>query len=119
MVILNKPPGDKRRMIVPPDVLRAVRAAFPQVEVRVHTGHNEEEGVQMQWLSRTDIFVTNIGSASFRMLFLPDGAKVCSKACRCDERWLQMCKSLIRSVAAPCTVAKRVGRLCRWCLQAP
>ena len=67
---------DKRQMLVPLETLDAVRAAFPMIDIELHHAQQEDEDVQMQWLSRTDILVGNIGSASFRMLFLSDGAQV-------------------------------------------
>ena len=76
MSFLLKPDTDKRQLLVPPAVLVAIRNGFPQIDVELHTAMLEDEVVQLDWLSRTDILVTNVGSASFRMIYLPDGAQV-------------------------------------------
>lgn len=72
---LYKGPKDKRRMVVSDDVLRAVEARFPEVDVRVYDATTQETDAQLAWLSKTSIFVANVGSPSFRMLYLPDGAQ--------------------------------------------
>ena len=87
MSVLLKPEADKRRLFVPQNVLDAARKKYPQLDIRLHTGSEEEEGAQLNWLSRTDILVTNIGSASFRMLYLPDGAQVRLLTLRCAAAW--------------------------------
>ena len=74
--VLYKPEGDKRRLLIGPSVVRAVQRQYPGADVEVHNAMNEEPDAQLQWLSRTSILVTNIGSASFRLLYLPDGAQV-------------------------------------------
>lgn len=74
--IVVKLEGDKRRMIVPKEVTDAVQRRWPHVDVELHPVANEDVDVQMNWLSRTSIFVANIGSPSFRMVYLPDGAQV-------------------------------------------
>ena len=76
LAFLIKNEGDNRRMLVPPAVLQAVRRTFPTVDIELHHAQDEAEDVQVQWLSRTDILVSNIGSNSFRMIYLPDGAQV-------------------------------------------
>ena len=76
VTILYKAPADKRRMLVGSDVLRAMQIRFPSVEFKLHDGEAEDADVQLQWLGRTSIFIANVGSPSFRMIYLPDGAQV-------------------------------------------
>ena len=76
LAVVLKATSDRRQLIVPPAVVRAVREKFPQVDVELHTAAQEDEGAQLSWLARTDILVSNLGSASFRMMLLPDGAQV-------------------------------------------
>ena len=73
---IYKQPGDKRRMLLDDAVLRALQRRYPQAEVAVHDYMLESADAQLAWLSRTSILVTNVGSPSFRLLFLPDGAQV-------------------------------------------
>ena len=47
-----------------------------QVDIEWHTVAHETLATQIDWLARTSIFVANIGSPSFRMVYLPDGAQV-------------------------------------------
>lgn len=77
LAFLIKNADDKRQMLVPPAVLRAVRRKFPEVDIELHHAQNEDEDVQVQWLSRVDILVGNVGSPGFRMIYLADGAQVC------------------------------------------
>jgi hypothetical protein len=74
--ILVKAPGDKRRMVVPGAAVAAVRAKHPGITVEWHETETEAAAVQLSWLARTSILVGNIGSNSFRLVFLPDGAQV-------------------------------------------
>jgi hypothetical protein len=74
--VLVKTEKDKRQMLVPGATADAVRERFPGVDIDFHVAANEDLGVQLSWLSRTSIFLCNIGSPSFRMVFLPDGAQV-------------------------------------------
>ena len=76
MTFLIKAESDRRQMLVGPEVLDAVRTNFPQIDIDLQVASAQEQSVQLRWLAETDIFVSNIGSASFRMLYLPDGAQV-------------------------------------------
>lgn len=78
--VLYKPKEDKRRMLISEPVLRAVRERYPDADIEVHDAMAEKPDVQLRWLGRTTILITNIGSASFRLLYLPDGAQVRSGA---------------------------------------
>lgn len=76
VTFLWKSTRDKRRMLLERGLIDAVRARFPQVDVEIHDGLSEGTDAQLAWLSRTSVFVTNIGSAGFRLVYLPDGAQV-------------------------------------------
>ena len=54
----------------------SVQVQYPQLKVEYQVGVLQALRTQMEWLSRTSILVTNIGSVSFRMIYLPDGAQV-------------------------------------------
>lgn len=86
MTFLIKSETDRRQMIVPPEVMDAVHTNFPQIDIDLQVASVQEQAVQLQWLANTDIFVSNIGSASFRMLYLPDGAQVSSVCCAVMSR---------------------------------
>lgn len=80
-----KQQDDKRRMIVDNDVIQSLQERWPDAELGVHDYILEDADTQLAWLSRTSILVTNIGSPSFRLLYLPDGAQVrrtSPRACR-------------------------------------
>jgi hypothetical protein len=53
-----------------------LQVQYPQLKVEYQAGREQELLTQLQWLSRTSIVVTNIGSSSFRMIYVPDGAQV-------------------------------------------
>jgi hypothetical protein len=55
---------------------RIIKEQLLQVEVEWHTAARESLATQIEWLARTSIFVCNIGSPSFRLVYLPDGAQV-------------------------------------------
>lgn len=77
ITILYKDPSDKRRMLVGQGVLQAIRKRFTDVDIEIHDGMSEYADAQLEWLGRTTIFIANIGSPSFRLIYLPDGAQVC------------------------------------------
>ena len=66
---------DRRRMLVPRGVVDAIRARYPEATIEWHVGQDEPLDTQIAWLARTDILVGNIGSPSFRLVYLPDGAQ--------------------------------------------
>ena len=72
---LYKKPGDKRRMVVDKQVLEAVQARFPDADIKMHDATVQDTDTQVAWLSRTSVFIANVGSPSFRMVYLPDGAQ--------------------------------------------
>ena len=49
--------------------------------LRAHGGHACAGEEQLELLARTTVLVTSIGSRSFRMAMLPDGAQVRPHAC--------------------------------------
>lgn len=57
-------------------VVSFLQVQYPQIQVEFQEAAEQALRTQLQWLSRTSILVTNIGSASFRMIYLPDGAQV-------------------------------------------
>jgi hypothetical protein len=75
--IIMKLKNDKRKLNVPNHVTRAVQEKYPEIDIEFHPVQNEATNVQVNWLQRTSILVANIGSPSFRMVYLPDGAQVC------------------------------------------
>ena len=66
---------DRRRLIVPRSVADAIRARYPEATIEWHIGQDEPLPTQIAWLARTSILVGNIGSSSFRLVLLPDGAQ--------------------------------------------
>jgi hypothetical protein len=47
------------------------------LQVRWFQRDHVDPAEQLQLLSKTTVLISNIGSASFRQIFLPDGAHVC------------------------------------------
>ena len=102
--ILYKPKRDKRRAIFSASVLAAVRARWPDADVEVHDGMSETADAQLAWLSRTSVLITNVGSAGFRLLYLPDGAQV--RACpACGG---EACREFMCS----CSCKRPVAQIC-------
>jgi hypothetical protein len=96
--VVVKTERDKRRMIFSRDVAEAVQQKY-HLDVEFHVAANEEQSVQLDWLARTSIFVCNIGSPSFRLVLLPDGAQVhklrlvagsCCCRCACSQNASQL-----------------------------
>jgi hypothetical protein len=76
VTILSKEIAVERRGIVNEDALvEGLRQKFPEASVEIHAMRHMTKDAQLEVLARTTILVSNIGSASFRLLFLPDNAQ--------------------------------------------
>lgn len=76
VLILDGQPETEKRMFANAEAAATnLRRALPNIEVQV-TRISELSGPdQLTLLSRTTVLISNIGSRSFRLLFLPDGAQ--------------------------------------------
>jgi hypothetical protein len=70
---------ERRGILNLDEISAALTDAFPDASVEVHWMKRDSlsPSEQLDVLARTTVLVSNIGSASFRMIYLPDGAQVC------------------------------------------
>lgn len=76
VVVLGRSEKESRRFIDAAATVAALRSAFPDAQVEYVELMEASPEEQVQLLARTSVLVTTVGSASFRLLFLPDGASV-------------------------------------------
>ena len=74
VLVLNGRTGDKRGLLNVRNVADTLRAAFPEAHVSVRTIADLTARQQLEELSETTVLVSNIGSRSFRLALLRDGA---------------------------------------------
>lgn len=70
----DKPLDDKRRILNIPETMQHLRKHFPGVEFKSLIMSSLEAEEQLKELSTTTVFITPIGSSSFRLIYLPEGA---------------------------------------------
>ena len=76
VVVLGRSEKESRRFIDAAATVAALQRALPEAAVEYVELMEASPEEQMALLSRTSVLVTTVGSASFRLLFLPDGAAV-------------------------------------------
>lgn len=76
VLFIDKSPREKRRVLNVRQVAAELQHLFPGSRVSVDTMRYTKPEEQLRTLSETAVLVANIGSASFRLLFLPDDAHV-------------------------------------------
>lgn len=67
---------------------------------------------QLHMLSQTSVLITNVGSRSFRMVFLPEGAKVGLAVCLCSAVLHAALGKRSRGTSCSRTALDSVGALC-------
>lgn len=77
--VIWKGPSERQRLFIPQDVLDLIDNRFPDIDIEMHDVVRESADAQMAWLARTSILLTNVGSASHRLIYLPDGAQARSR----------------------------------------
>lgn len=70
----DKDLSDKRRIVNIPEVVAYLTARFPALEIKSVVLSALHASEQLVELSTTTVFVTPIGSSSFRLIYLPQGA---------------------------------------------
>lgn len=70
----DKKMADKRRIVNIPETVEHLRIQFPGVEVKTLIMSALDSQEQLEELSTTTVFITSIGSSSFRLIYLPEGA---------------------------------------------
>ena len=75
-----------------------MRERFPHADVDVLQMRDLSKAEQLEELSRTSVLVSNLGSKSFRMVLLPDGAQV-----RLARLQSQLCGKFEVQVARICS----------------
>lgn len=70
----DKPLDDKRRIVNLLETVDHLRKRFPRVQFKSLIMSDLDSQEQLEELSQTSIFVTPIGSSSFRLIYLPEGA---------------------------------------------
>jgi hypothetical protein len=73
---LDTMPGERRSILNLHKLVDAMQHRFPTVKMNVMQPRLMSADEQTRQLSETSILVSNIGSRSFRLIFLPDGARV-------------------------------------------
>jgi hypothetical protein len=76
IAILDKTNGDKRRLTNVDSVVSDLRREFPEMDVNPMLFLSMNATRNLQVIADTDILITNVGSPSFRLLHLQDGARV-------------------------------------------
>lgn len=76
IVLLDRDATDKRRISNVRAVAYALRTAFPDASVAAVNMRSRSVAEQLAELAATTVFVTTVGSASFRLILLPDSALV-------------------------------------------
>jgi hypothetical protein len=90
-ITLLDAPGERRAVLNAATAADALRARFPSADVRLVVMRELSAEQQLHVLSQTSVFVSNIGSRSFRLLYLPDGAQVRAGLRRCQPAALPAC----------------------------
>jgi hypothetical protein len=73
---------------------QALRERFPHVDVDIVQMRDLSPPEQLDELARTSVLISNLGSKSFRLVMLPDGAQACIRAPR---RSAPCCAVLLRA----------------------
>ena len=76
VTILVNSPDEPRGMPNIEQILPALRAQHPHVDFKLEPMKERDAMEQMRVLAATSVLVTNVGSRSFRLVYLPDGAHV-------------------------------------------
>jgi len=72
----DKSHADSRRITNIMDLLPVLRERFPQAEFAVKMLSSMSETDQLRALRKTSVFISPVGSSSFRLIYLPTGAHV-------------------------------------------
>ena len=78
VVLLGRNEFDKRHILNADSLVTELRAALPGVAVDRVVFQDLSPTEQLRELAATTVLVSTIGSASFRLVFLPDGAAMVS-----------------------------------------
>jgi hypothetical protein len=72
---LDTQPGERRTIVNLHELVAAMQRRFPAVKMNIMLPQSMAAEEQMRELSDTTILVSNVGSRSFRLVFLPDGGR--------------------------------------------
>ena len=97
--VIWKGPSERQRLFIGQDVLDLIGNRFPDIDLEMHDVMRESAAAQMAWLARTSILITNIGSPSYRLMYLPDGAQ--ARRCSACVPCLQVSAARIYMVCLP------------------
>jgi hypothetical protein len=74
ILLLGRTAKESRRFLNVPEAILGLRSRFPGVRVEYAEMMDMTPEEQMHTLATTSVLITTVGSASFRLIYLPDGA---------------------------------------------